>query len=1013
MVGRARTIDVTTAVLALGAVALLTVGGTGRAPDSHAAPPPSGRFAHGAAGTARNGVGGEIAPSPSMTSWPGTGVGGNGGAFAFIGAQYGSLWSIPPGPNNSIGVGYCVMEDVAGEGTVAAQSDPAQWDEGEMARAAALMVTFGGDRVVPYGIDASGTYDVASGEWLQPSLFGGGEYTRRRQIAVNFGVKMFLDDVSPSRAVAGLKLARDTEVVNGSGGDFPALRSGYAMAQRMATTAEIQHAVGGVRLQMVWATPNGDAPTTTGTFRVNVHATDATGKPVGFVPVVQLSQLGIGEARSAHATASADDSADSPDDIARRVAAEAAGWPTWDMGGRSIDDDRFAVGANPRAADVTDAAGIARFDVTIDSSGWELAFHSQAPGADVTLYSGTGVQGQVTWGAVPQSALVHDATVTPGRFVVRKVLDRPDVQGARDMSGFVFQVVDEHTDANTSEDATTLGTFTTRPDGRTPPIEATAGDYRIVEVGRPPWASGLGDGGPVSFLFDPVPVAPTDAVHAEVDYTNVVPVPTLTTAAHDASDGDRFIDPATAATIIDTVAYTDLVPGTTYRIDGELMLQPDRGHEGPTMTDRVAPTGIRSTTSFMPSQPNGSVDVRFDLPAGRDDLGGAVTVVYERISVDSSGRVLAEHVDPDDPTQTIFFPSIDTSFRRSDPAEPAVSGQLGADEVATSAPDPPGARERSMASVGSAVVDTVRAAGLDPGERYRLDLTLHERHADGTCVATGQTTSAEFETTTSSIDLDVAGITIERGGVFVAFERLVAVNSADANPTNGSEDRVIATHEDCGDPDQTIWVPTISTTSAQREVTGSGSMTDAIVIDGLVGGRPPGATFGVQGGLFRHDSANTSERTCDETNETARFDIAIADLDGPIHSPGETHEVGWYSYDVAIVVAFDDGSTWASEPHGCRDADESFAAIAPPPDEPDEIAAPPTTSHTTPTTTTTTTTTATPTTTVVPMVASPKPTLARTGDDGAAATIGAAMAMLLMGGGLLIVARTVRSVENR
>ena len=122
-----------------------------------------------------------------------------------------------------------------------------------MARAAALMATFGGDRVAPYGIDASGAYDVSSGEWQQPSLFGGGEYTRRRQVAVGFGVKMFVDDVSPSGVIAGRKLARDTAIVNGSGGEFSALRNGYAMAQRMAAVADLQHAVGGVRLEMVWA----------------------------------------------------------------------------------------------------------------------------------------------------------------------------------------------------------------------------------------------------------------------------------------------------------------------------------------------------------------------------------------------------------------------------------------------------------------------------------------------------------------------------------------------------------------------------------------------------------------------------------------------------------------------------------------------------------------------------------------------------------------------------------------
>ena len=125
------------AVIALAVLVLLVVGGTGSTPTSDAAPPPAGRFAHGAAGSARNGFGGEVAPSPSIESWPGTGAGGNGGAFVFIGAQYGSLWNIPPSSNNSMGVGYCAMEDVGGEGTVALQPDPGVWDAGEMARAAA------------------------------------------------------------------------------------------------------------------------------------------------------------------------------------------------------------------------------------------------------------------------------------------------------------------------------------------------------------------------------------------------------------------------------------------------------------------------------------------------------------------------------------------------------------------------------------------------------------------------------------------------------------------------------------------------------------------------------------------------------------------------------------------------------------------------------------------------------------------------------------------------------------
>ena len=403
-----------TILLAVVVVVLLTLGGSGRAPSSEAAPPPPGRFTHGAAGTARNGFGGSVAPSPTIESWPGTGAGRNGGPFTFIGAQYGSLWSIPPGANNSMGVGYCVMEDVGGEGTVALQPDPALWDAGEAARAAALMTTFGGDRVVPYGIDASGGYDVVTGEWQQPSLLGGGEYTRRRQVAVNFGVKMLLEDVSPSGAAAGRKLAHDTAIVNGSGGEFAALRNGYTIAQRMVAVAERQHAIGGVTLRMTWGTPEGAAPTAAGSYPLEVRATDSTGKPVGFVPVVQLSEIGIDANRSVGAVAIVNGSRDTADDAARWNAAEQNGWPTLDMGARLTIDPRFSVGWNPQAADVTDDAGIARFDVSIAGPEWELAFHTQAPTANVDLYAGSGVQGQVTWSGPPQSASVH-RVMTPSR----------------------------------------------------------------------------------------------------------------------------------------------------------------------------------------------------------------------------------------------------------------------------------------------------------------------------------------------------------------------------------------------------------------------------------------------------------------------------------------------------------------------------------------------------------------------------------------------------------------------
>jgi hypothetical protein len=188
-------------------------------------------------------------------------------------------------------------------------------------------------------------------------------------------------------------------------------------------------------------------------------------------------------------------------------------------------DPRFSIGWNPQAADVTDDAGVARFDVSIAGPEWELAFHTQAPTANVDLYSGTGVQGQVTWSGPPQSASVHQVMTAPvvapvGELVVRKTLDASDIQGDRDMSGFVFEV---HSGGDVSGAA--VGTLTTAVDGRTPPLVAAAGEYTIVEVGRPSWATGLTDGGPVTFRFDPL----AQPGPLEITYRNLVPSPKITT----------------------------------------------------------------------------------------------------------------------------------------------------------------------------------------------------------------------------------------------------------------------------------------------------------------------------------------------------------------------------------------------------------------------------------------------------------------------------------------------------
>ncbi len=228
---------------------------------------------------------------------------------------------------------------------------------------------------------------------------------------------------------------------------------------------------------------------------------------------------------------------------------------------------------------------------------------------------------------------------------MRKVLDAEDVQGERDMSGFEFEI---H-----RSDGDVLARLRTGADGRTPIVEAPVDDYTIVEVAHPTWAAGLTNGGPLV-----VDLGADETVH-EVVYINVVPDVAITTAARDAVDGDRVVELAAGdATIVDTITYTSLVPGTEYLASGELMVRSTSptGATDPSGT-RMITTGIAGSTPFTPGQPDGTVEVAFEVPADSPLLGHDV-VVYQRLTVAASGRVVADHTDPDAAEQTIRFADV-------------------------------------------------------------------------------------------------------------------------------------------------------------------------------------------------------------------------------------------------------------------------------------------------------------------------------------------------------------------
>ncbi len=868
------------------------------------------------------------------------------------------------------------------------------------------MATFGGDRVVPYGVGPGSAYDVGTGEWRHPALLGGGEYTRRRQIAVNFAVRMFLEDASPSGSARGRKLARDTSIVRGTDGNFPALRNGYSMARRFAEAGDIQAAVDGVSLEMVWRTRDGAAPTAPGTYPLEVHVRDGSGKPVGWVPVLQLSSTGIEGNRSIDAVAEVDQSTDSTGDRARWDAATAAGWPVWGMNHSMSRDARFMVSgadgisaaAAAHTADVADAAGVARFDVTITEPSWELAFHAQAPTADVELWAGTGLQGQVTWAGRPQSASAHQEHTPPMRHVrvekvstepslsvagtelalldaagieiergavgddgllgfapidlvahpapyvvrelqsapgltvldgdiavpdpvstdaaaptvvvvrnapiigslrVRKTFEHADLIDGRDLSGFVFAV----SRVGSSDPPVDV---VTGPDGRTEAIDVMRGSYLVEETNRPPWATAT-SGSPIEVAIDPE--ANPDV---EVQYENVVPSASIDTVASDAADGDAYLDAhAPDAAIADRVDLCGLLPGTAYVLRGDVMRRTDGS---------VEPTGASATVEVAPDATCVSVDMVIDIPGDvLSSVAGSTLVVFQQLTVASSARVVAMHDDPLDADQTIFVPAVATSLR-------AVTEVAVADE--------PRAPVAFLLDPGTPLVDHLTYRGLQPGGEYLAEVTLARRQPDGTC-ADGELVGA---TPFVADDSGAGFVTVPAGevpgsGAFAASQRIVR-----ADDPHGS---AVVMHDGCDDDEQTIWSIGIDTAVEAPVVTGEGVMRDRITVTGLEVPVPGVAAVSVDGGLFAHgDRPERTDWTCADDNRTASFSLplpsAADDDDDPnggdltVWTPGESHGLGWHSYDVRLTMAFDDGTTWSSAPHGCRTPTESFHAFAPP-----------------------------------------------------------------------------------
>lgn len=136
------------------------------------------------------------------------------------------------------------------------------------------------------------------------------------------------------------------------------------------------------------------------------------------------------------------------------------------------------------------------------------------------------------------------------------------------------------------------------------------------------------------------------AAHADIDdkgQSFEIAPSECRTMLTDETDGDHVILPSTTTSLIDTVAYENLIPGKEYKVSGKLMLK-DTGKPL-----YVGDKAVTAEKTFTPNQPSGTVELRFEFDSS--SLDGKEIVAFEKLTKDDAE--VAVHEDIDDQNQTV------------------------------------------------------------------------------------------------------------------------------------------------------------------------------------------------------------------------------------------------------------------------------------------------------------------------------------------------------------------------
>ena len=312
-------------------------------------------------------------------------------------------------------------------------------------------------------------------------------------------------------------------------------------------------------------------------------------------------------------------------------------------------------------------------------------------------------------------------------------------------------------------------------------------------------------------------------------------------------DGEKIAVPAEQITITDTVEYSGLTVGQEYKLTGVLM---DKETGEPLL---VGEEQVTSEATFIPAEPNGTIDVLFTFDA--TGLEGKTVVVFETLF--QGETEIASHEDIEDEGQTVTFiekPTLGTTA--------TVDGQHTAEPTGE-----------------ITIVDVVEYTGLTPDGTYTISGVLMDKATGEPLLVDNAEVTAEVEFTPETADGTVElTYTLDAGSLagtsIVVFETLYS---------DGVE---IAAHADINDENQTVEItepekPTLGTTATvdgqhTAEPTGKITIVDVVEYTGLT----PGETYTVSGILM--DKATSEPLLVDGAEITAEVEFTPESADGTV-----------------------------------------------------------------------------------------------------------------------------------